>query len=193
MGADGPWGGGLHAASSLNRTSGPEIIVVSATDRLAAAAFDTGALDYLVIPLADARLRRALDRARTRCADRDARRAALALDEIDGAILHIPDRTGGKDVRVRDIVWIGADRDYALIHVRERSYLIRSTMARLDGMLPQSIMRVHRSALVSLKHVRRWKTPVSGVHRLQLSNGTEVTVGPSYLASVREALRSLHR
>lgn len=195
MDADDARSDGLRVAASLNQSAGPDVIVLSASDRLAVVAFDSGALDYMVTPLRDTRFRTALDRARLHCAERLARQAALAEDAEAGVgpTILIPDRHGGRDVRVRDIVWIGADRDYALIHATERTYLLRTTMKRLEAALPPDIVRVHRSALVALKHVRRWKAPVNGVHGLLLSDGTELTVGPSYLPDVRQALRSLER
>ena len=102
--------------------------------------------------------------------------------------LHIPDRHGGRNVPLADVVWIEAARDYALIHTASRSHLLRTTMADLTGRLPPSIRRVHRSAFVSLAHVERWGPPQKGVYRLVLSDGADVPVGPSYVAELRAAL-----
>lgn len=189
-----PGRSGLAAAAEFDRDHGPEIVILSAFDRYAASAFEVEALDYLLKPLRPDRLRQALDRARRRRAERAAHATAVAdQEEGERQVVHVPDRHGGRDVPVGDVVWIEAARDYALIHTRNRSHILRVTMAELSERLPDSVIRVHRSSFVALSEVRRWGLPSKGVYGLVLSDGTEVTVGPSYVAEVREKLRSLLR
>jgi len=54
-------------------------------------------------------------------------------------------------------------------------------MAKLTKQPPGTLLRVHRSAPVVLAHVRRWANAGKGAHRLLLSDGSEITVGPSHL------------
>ena len=187
--------GGLRIAARLDQGAGPDVIVVSGAGCYAASAFDVAVLDYLLKPLRHDRLRRALHRARCRRTERDSHRIALlASGAMRGdKTIHVPDRQGGRNVCIGDIVWIQAERDYALIHAVSRTHMLRTTMAALAARLSPAIIRVHRSAFVSARHVRRWKAPAKGVHGLQLSNGSEVVVGPTYIAAVRLALRSLDR
>ena len=189
-----PGRSGLSVACELEREDGVEIIILSAFDRYAASAFEVEALDYLLKPLKTERLTQALDRTRRRRAERAAHVSALAEHVArDSATLHVPDRNGGQDVALVDVVWIEAARDYALLHTRTRSHIIRITMAELARRLPDSMLRVHRSAFVALAEVRRWGVPSKGVYSLILSDATEVSVGPNYIAEVRAALRSLDR
>lgn len=183
---------GIAVAGELYREGGPEIIILSAFDRYAADAFAVEAVDYLLKPLRPDRLRQAIGRAERRRAEKAAMAGAAPLDSAAPAPgLHIPDRHGGRDVAIADIVWIEAARDYALIHTATRSHLLRTTMAELSAALPSSIRRVHRSAFVALARVERWSPAQKGVHQLVLGHGTEVAVGPTYLADVRAALRNL--
>jgi DNA-binding LytR/AlgR family response regulator len=186
---------GLAVASELGREPGPEIVILSAFDRYATAAFEVEAVDYLLKPLRPERLRQAIDRARRRRAERAAREAMLAGPgaKPQEPTIHIPDRHGGRDLPLSEVVWIEAAKDYALIHTRTRTHIIRATMTGLASQLPDSIVRVHRSAFVALAHVRRWGRPTKGIHCLILSDGTEVTVGPNYVQDVRASLRSLSR
>lgn len=188
-----PGRSGLSVAAEFEREDDTEIIILSAFDRYAASAFEVEAIDYLLKPLKPERLSRSLDRARRRQADRAARVSMLAEQHAgEEQTLHVPDRNGGRNVAIKDIIWIEAARDYALIHTQMRSHILRATMAELSERLPDSILRIHRSALVALSEVRRWGVPSKGVCSLILSDGTEVGVGPSYIAEVRTALRSLH-
>jgi DNA-binding LytR/AlgR family response regulator len=183
---------GLAVAAEIERENGTEIIILSAFDRYAASAFDVEAIDYLLKPLDPDRLRQALQRARRRRAEKAAHESMVGrTTQAEEPALHIPNRHGGKDIFWSDIIWIEAARDYALIHTIERSHIMRITMAQLAKRVPESILRVHRSAFVALSNVRRWGTPSKGIHTLVLSDGTEVAVGPSYLTDARAALRSL--
>jgi DNA-binding LytR/AlgR family response regulator len=187
-----PGRSGLAVAAEFEREAGPEIIIHSAFDRYAAAAFEVEALDYLLKPLRPDRLRQAIDRARRRRDDK-AVRTAKETRSASQPSLHVPDRHGGREVPFAEIVWIEAARDYALIHTGTRTHILRTTMADLARELPDTLRRVHRSAFVALAHVRRWALATKGAHGFILSDGTEVTVGPSYIQEVRAALRSLDR
>jgi DNA-binding LytR/AlgR family response regulator len=182
---------GLSVAAEFQGEGGPEIIILSAFDRYAAVAFEVEALDYLLKPLRLDRLRQAIERARRRRAEKAAHIAVVAGQGEAQPVLHIPNRHGGLDLAVSEIVWIEAARDYALIHTNTRTHILRVTMTDLAKQLPDTILRVHRSTFVALAHVRRWGAPVKGVHTLVLSDGTDITVSPSYIHDVRVVLRSL--
>ena len=187
-----PGRSGIAVASMLNPADGAEIIIHSGFDRYAASAFEVEALDYLVKPLRPERLRQALTRARRRRAERSAHTCLHEAERhAERAVVTVPDRNGGYDVPVSDLLWVEAARDYALLHTGTRSHILRATMAELAERLPEGFLRVHRSVIVSLARVRRWGLPTRGVHSLILSDGTEVGVGPSYVAEARIALRSL--
>ncbi len=190
-----PGPNGLAVATALHRIDGPEIVILSAFDRYAADAFAVEAIDYLLKPLRPDRLRQAIDRARRRRAEKAAMRSVVSprAPDMAAACLHVPDRHGGHDVPLDEIVWIEAARDYALVHTATRSHLLRTTMADLTASLPATIPRVHRSAFVSLAHVERWAPPQKGVYRLVLSDRAVIPVGPTYVADVRAALRALDR
>lgn len=60
-------------------------------------------------------------------------------------------RTGSRIqiVLVEDAEWIGAAGDYAELHVRGRSHLLRETMNSLQQKLnPAKFLRIHRSRIV---------------------------------------------
>jgi DNA-binding LytR/AlgR family response regulator len=185
---------GLSVAAELQHEHGPEIIILSAFERHATVAFEVEALDYLLKPLRPDRLGKALERARRRCTEKAARLAML-IGETGGAappMIHIPDRHGGRDLPVSEIIWIEAARDYALIHTRKHTHILRATMTELAAQWRGTMLRVHRSACVALAQVRHWAIPSNGMHGLILSDGVEIRVGPSYLRQVRAALRSLN-
>lgn len=101
----------------------------------------------------------------------------------------IPTTRGQIRVPVDTIEWIEAAKDYALLHTPERSHMIRVTMSALeDGLDPQHMIRVHRSAFVRPASVQR----VSAIGRhmaLELKSGAVVRVGPRHWSEVRHRLK----
>jgi DNA-binding LytR/AlgR family response regulator len=192
---------GLSVAAALEEQDGPEIIFLTAFDRYATEAFSVEATDYLLKPLKPERLEQALQRARRRIAEKALiRSAAGSPASIEPGppaqgpglalpVLHIPDRRGGQDLPQSDIVWIEAAKDYALVHTRSRTFILRTTMAELAAQLQPSIVRVHRSAFVALDAVHHWLRSSRGFLTLVLEDGVAVQVGPSYAQTVRSALQ----
>ena len=100
----------------------------------------------------------------------------------------VPERHGQRRVPIETIDWIEAARDYVLLHTELRSFMLRITMAALEAKLEGSaLIRVHRSAFVrpdKVSEVRRAQRTTT----LVLADGTNVQVGPSYIAGVESAL-----
>ena len=77
------------------------------------------------------------------------------------------DKNGNTDsiVWVRDIEWIEAADYYVCLHVGGKRHLLRETIKALEAKLdPNKFVRLHRSAIVNLDHVRE-------IHRDGRSDG----------------------
>ena len=196
-----PGKNGLRAAADIDIEPRPEVVFVTAHEHYAPDAFDVDAADYLLKPVRFDRLRQAVDRARRRRALREAESRAGKLQEEVEALkagqaprphdddgFWVPERHGQRRVPIDSIDWIEAARDYVLLHTSMRSHLLRITMATLEERLANSpLIRVHRSAFVRPDKV----TEVQRSGRslcLVLAGGANVQVGPSYVASVKQAL-----
>ena len=90
-------------------------------------------------------------------------------------------------VPVHEIVRLEAEDNYVRIWA-DRPYLHKETLtglcARLD---PDAFLRVHRSHAVNLRLVRELHPLLHGEFRIALGNGTEITSGRSYRASIQRA------
>ena len=86
-------------------------------------------------------------------------------------------KTGGKVMflRAEEIEWVEAAGNYVRLHVGGESYLFRESMknmeTRLDGDL---FVRIHRSAIVNVDHIRELQPWFHGEYAVILQDGTRL-------------------
>ena len=174
----------------------PAVVFVTAYDEHAVRAFDAAALDFLVKPVPDERLRGALQRAVRRVADARANRAALGaragpLDAAEGYLrqIVIPDRGKHLVVPVNEIEWIEGDTYYVRVHAGGRERLYRERLSRLEVRLdPERFHRTHRSALVRLDLIRELRAESPYSYSALLSTGVRVPVSRERLKALQARL-----
>jgi DNA-binding LytR/AlgR family response regulator len=182
---------GLALASQLPVEARPEIVFVTAFEVYAADAFAVEAADYLLKPVRFDRLRQAVERARRRRtlqkAFEQAEAAPVRDNDLDG--IWVATRQGHVRVAVSEIDWIEAAKDYVLLHTATRSHIHRITMSALEqGLDPNKMIRVHRSAFVSPDRVEAVNRLGKGLIALVLRDGVAVPVGPTYVKAVQARL-----
>ena len=176
--------GGMAAARRIaGLDPAPSIAFTTAFEGYALAAFDVGAVDYLLKPIADARFAVMLDRVRT-----------VLTSSRPGQFedhLWVPVRSELRRVALADIERVMAERDYVRIELDGRSHLLRATMddiaAKLDFAL---FVRIHRSAIVRRDRVTGLRHDGSGAWSALLITGEAVRIGRTYLDNVRSVLRA---
>jgi DNA-binding LytR/AlgR family response regulator len=143
---------GIELAGVLaNYAQRPAIVFVTAHDDKAVAAFDVGAVDYLLKPIREDRL----DEAVRRAAAAHTAAPALAEEEEPESDV-IPAELGGVTHLVpRDSIgWVEAEGDYARLHSASGSHLVRIPLSTLETRWREhGFQRVHRSYLVALRLV----------------------------------------
>jgi len=91
-------------------------------------------------------------------------------------------------VKARNIDWIGAEGNYARLHVGIREYELRETLTSLERRLnPIDFLRIHRSTIVNvhrIKEIQRW---FRGHHLVLLENGQELRMS-RYQPEIRRRL-----
>jgi two-component system, LytTR family, response regulator len=167
----------------------PYVIFLTAHAEHAVKAFDIGAVDYVMKPVDDARLAKALARARQildgvprtqEGAAAKSRLNKLAIATHDGAALVSPD----------EVTHATFDGTLVTVHTAARSILTDDTLQDLENKLLAGkdgpFERVHRRAIVNLDHVERLESVDSGGYVACLSTGKRVDVS-------RQSARKLRR
>ena len=131
------------------------VVFVTAFDQYAVRAFEANALDYLLKPVAPARLARAVERLSAPTDDAALTQPAPRLDYHDRLFLRLDDRMGF--VKVADIVSIASDGDYSVVRLASgRTHRARKSLREWLARLPENAFaRVHRSTIVNLEYVER--------------------------------------
>jgi two-component system LytT family response regulator len=151
---------GIEVIRTVGVTRMPPTIFVAASREFALDAFDVRAVDYLLKPVNEERLRIALESAR----DRLSKSGALPL--TDGRSAEPGGSGPGEDsanlrfepehlfLRSSDISWIRCDGNYLTLYSAEGRHVIRCTMTRMEERLdPAKFVRVRANAIINAERV----------------------------------------
>lgn len=202
-----PGMGGFEVVTELGDNPDPIIVFVTAFDEYAIKAFEANALDYLLKPIEDSRLREAIDRVRDVLDQKKAVGHKKSLLKLLGDITGEPvssmkdisekgvekmkrtevSKLGIKDggrttwVPQNEIEWIDAAGDYMCVHAGGETHIMRKTMKELEAELdPNLLQRIHRSTIVNVKKVKEMQSHINGEYFLTLENGHTIKLSRTY-------------
>lgn len=186
---------GFGVLETLGPRELPALVFVTAFDQYAVRAFDVHALDYILKPFGQERLRTTLERVRGRL---KAQRAGEALESLSSLVDELRTlrsypvwllvREDGKSsfVKVADIDWIEASRNNVVLHVGKASRFYHDTMQGMEEKLDRRrFLRIHRSSIVNIERVREIEPWFNGDYVVILRDGTKLTLSASYRSALK--------
>jgi two-component system, LytTR family, response regulator len=196
-----PGRNGLEVLDCMTEKT-PAVIFVTAFDKYAVRAFEVRAVDYLLKPFNKARFAEALKRFHERriCVNGVERKQELkaAFQEIqresrDSERILI--KSGSRTIFLRKglIEWVEAQGDYVKFHIGKENHILRETMtAAAEQLDPNRFVRIHRSRIVNLDHVREIRPLWGGDYSVLMRDGTELTMSRTYRGTLQAALGGQH-
>lgn len=193
---------GLEVLKRVQHT--PVVIFTTAYDHYAVTAFELAAVDYLLKPFGAERFREAVERAVRLVGEEDEAAQQRASDRVrEGEALKtragetmeqekplerlfLRERDTIVPVPVEQVLRFEADGDYVIVHTAERQHLVRLRLRNLGERLGDRFLRVHRSHLVNLDHVRQFERNDDGRLIVIMSDQTRILASRS---RSRELLR----
>ncbi len=91
-------------------------------------------------------------------------------------------------IQTSDIKWIEASGNYANLHIKTHVYPMRVTMEKLEKRLPDNFLRIHRSTIVNMKHIKEVEALDSGDHQVRLLGGIDLVLSRRYRESFKNLL-----
>jgi two-component system LytT family response regulator len=169
----------------------PDIVFTTAYDRFALAAFEVGALDYLLKPFGRQRFENMLLRVR-----RHLQTTVPATERARTAFgsplrrLFARTRDGIEPIDVRTIQHIQASGDYVEVHCQKDHHLLHMSLAELESRLdPDVFCQVHRSHIVNLEAVERLVPFDARRLLIKLRNGKQIVASRAGSDVLRRLVR----
>jgi two-component system LytT family response regulator len=169
---------GIDALGILGE-SGPAVIFCTAHEGHAVAAFEGGAVDYLLKPIDLERLRKAIERARTRVKPTAEPIGKLPIETRTGIVLV-------DEARITHATLDGA---LVTVFTLDGELITDFTLQDLERRLPEGrFLRVHRRAILALDHVVRLEPVVTGGYLAHTVRGHTVEVSRQSARGLRKRL-----
>jgi DNA-binding LytR/AlgR family response regulator len=191
-----PGVGGLEVARAVAERGGL-VVFTTAYDAHAVAAFEAGAVDYLLKPVRSERLAHAITRLRERLA---ARQRPPLTDVLDKLAQQLPVPAAqrirwitaavGDQVRLiglDEIIYFQAEGKYVRVATAGEDALIRLSLKELiAGLDPEQFWQVHRSVVVRVAAIDRLRKDELGKFWLSLRGRTDrVPASPAFQRKLR--------
>lgn len=171
----------------------PPIVFTTAHMDHALDAFEVDAVDYLLKPIEPERLRRAIERARSRELRFTPRALVGLLEQAEKRTPSLPRiaARAGDTVRVldpRELTRLYASDKYTLTRHQGEELILDESLATLEQELREHhFLRVHRRELINLEHVRAVHGG-EGQSCVELSDGQRAVVSRRMLAELKRRL-----
>lgn len=206
---------GFDVVKQLQSDVLPLIVFTTAYEQYAVDAFEIHAVDYILKPIDETRINRAIERALERKnaieTDENKTRIIGAIDSINhhhvaqpkvqteiasrinasvvDAKVVIKDRDEITVLKQSDIKWVDAAGDYVCVHVDGETHIKRSTMKELLEELDDTMFkRIHRSTIVNLNFIEKVIPHTKGEFFLKLGEFERVKVSRNYKEAIKSFL-----
>ena len=92
-------------------------------------------------------------------------------------------------VPTTSIIWIGSARNYVELNCADKTVLHRKALRAVLSELPEhQFVRIHRTKLVNLAHIRSLRRNGGEGRTVLMSDGAELPIGPTYYGALLERL-----
>jgi two-component system LytT family response regulator len=167
----------------------PYIIFTTAYDRYALQAFEENTIDYLLKPISDEKLDRAIDKL-TRIFQQgspvhvDLEKLLKSIRSRENIMKRFSVKLGERIFIIPDheIVYFHSEDKYTFLNTTEKNYIVPFTLKELEARLdPECFIRVHRGSIVNIVHIGSIHKWFGGRLLIKMKNGKEFTVSQNYV------------
>ncbi len=181
---------GLELAKKLEAPY-PNIVFITAFEEYAVKAFEENAIDYILKPINKDRFVKMLDHAYKQWELKQSQ-----WDESKSQVLsQLQKQSRTKYLRkitskhkgvitlipVESILWIESQGAFSKVHLEGKTELTNLSVKQLEEVLdPEKFIRVHKSFMVNINHIKSLESYFHGEYILHLSNDSKVKLSRGY-------------
>ena len=89
-------------------------------------------------------------------------------------------------VKTSDVLWLEAQGDFVKVQTTGQPQLVRETLQSMEQKLDTGrFIRIHRSFLVNVEHIRRVAPALYGDHTVFMSDGSKLRLSRSYRSQLK--------
>lgn len=160
----------------------PACIFITAHPEHALEGYEANALDFLIKPVKFERFEASVQRLKDYLDLRQ--KASLFETTVGGDAIYIKEGRETVKIRMHDILYLEALRDYTCIVTSQKKHYVLNTLgALLQESDFSSFVRIHRSYAVQKQFIQK-----INIHEVQLHNGAVIPVGRSYKKSTKQLI-----
>lgn len=94
-------------------------------------------------------------------------------------------------IKPADVLWIEAQDYYSVLHLEGRQSWIKMTMKQLESALdPATFVRIHRSTIINVNHLKQIKTETSGKHTAIMNDGKKRAISRQGWRELKKILKT---
>ncbi|MEI8258423.1 MAG: LytTR family DNA-binding domain-containing protein [Deltaproteobacteria bacterium] len=175
---------GLTGLDVAQRVQGrAHVVFISASDEYAVAAFEQGALDYVLKPVSAARLALTIERLRSRLTSPPANLSGVGelLKQLARAEfryfkwLTVPHDQEYRVIAVGELLYLRADHKYTEIVTPAASYIISTPLKRMRERLdPEVFWQIHRGVMINVAAIDSVRRTLRGSLEVKVRHRTEL-------------------
>lgn len=163
----------------------PAVIFTTAYDQFAINAIKLGAIDYLLKPIDELELVKAVRRVQERLSEQQKISESTGLRAMERLAIGTMD--GIEWIAIDDIIRCQSDSNYTTLYTQKGKITAAKTLKEIETqLLTHSFFRVHNSHLINLTKVKRYIKGLGG--SIVLDNGDEVPVSKSRKSALLQML-----
>jgi len=157
----------------------PAIILTTAYDKYAITSYEFSVIDYLLKPFSFTRFLQAVNKATELVGLKNQSNSTQELPKGDfqsSEILTVKADHKVFRIDIKDLIYVESQKEYVVYHTKKDKIISLGSLKSLEEKLPRKqFMRVHKSYIVSIKHVNslegnelnlgQIRVPVGGIYR----------------------------
>lgn len=174
----------------------PYIIFTTAHNQYALQAFEENTVDYLLKPVSDEKLGRAVSKIKKiikqgQPARIDLERLLQSVERKEGIMKRFPVRIGDRIIIIPDskIFFFKAEDKYTFLHIEDKEFIVPFSLKELEEKLDEEkFIRVHRAFIVNVENITAIHRWFGGRLLLKTKSGEEITVSTKYLKDFKKKI-----